>query len=499
MNVPEPIPFVTEGPQPLIREIPAGQPYPIEALGPLRAAVKAVQGMTQAPMAIPAASALATASLAIQGFADVETLGGPRPTSLYCLTVAKSGERKSSCDAPFMTALRSHEKEMAAERSVEFQNFQTQHAVWKAENQSILRTTKGKKKLSKIEMAADLDALGPEPEAPPSTDRTVTEPTYEGLTRLFFEGQPSLSIFSDEGGQFLGGHGMNSDNRQKTLAALNDLWGGNPIRRTRQGDSSFTLYGRRLAIHLMVQPAIAHEFMSDPLAVDTGFLPRFLVSEPSSTIGTRFHSKSQMDSSSIAAFGLRLGTILQTPMKMDEKTRELQPKTLRLSDEARALLIKFSDIIEAEQAKNESLSDITGTASKSAEQAARISGVLTMWSDLDATEVTAETMKDAINLAQFYLSEALRLADEAVITKDFKQAETLRKWLLETWKEPHILPNDIVQKAPIRALRNRQATTKAIATLVEAGWLLPMNKLIMVRGKHRKKAYQIIGALGHVV
>jgi hypothetical protein len=499
MNAPEPIPFVTEGPQPLIREIPAGQPYPIQALGPLRAAVEAVQGMTQAPMAIPAASALATASLAIQGFADVETLGGPRPTSLYCLTIAKSGERKSSCDAPFMTALRSHEKEMAAERSLKFQSFQNQHSVWKAESQSILRATKNKKKLSKIEMEADLNALGPEPEAPPSTDRTVTEPTYEGLTRLFFEGQPSLGIISDEGGQFLGGHGMNSDNRQKTVTALNDIWGGNPIRRTRQGDGSFTLYGRRLAIHLMVQPAIAHEFMSDPLAVDTGFLPRFLVSEPSSTIGTRFHSKSRIDSFPVVAFGVRLGTILQTPMKMDENTRELQPKTLRLSDEARALLIKFSDIIEAEQAKNGSLSDITGTASKSAEQAARISGVLTLWSDIDATEVTAVTMKDSITLAQFYLSEASGLADEAVIAKDFKQAEILRKWLLDTWKEPHILPNDIVQKAPIRALRNRQATNKAIATLVEAGWLLKMDNPIMVRGKQRKEAYQIVGASGHVV
>ena len=499
MNAPEPIPFLNEGPQPLIREIPAGQPYPIEALGPLRAAVEAVQGMTQAPMAIPAASALATASLAIQGFAEVETLGGPRPTSLYCLTIAKSGERKSSCDAPFMTALRNYEKEMAAERSVEFQSHQNKHALWKAEKESILRKGKSTQDKSSIGAAVNLDALGPEPNAPPSTDRTVTEPTYEGLTRLFYEGQPSLGIFSDEGGQFLGGHGMNSDNRQKTLAALNDLWGGNPISRTRQGDGSFTLYGRRLAIHLMVQPAIAHEFMSDPLAVDTGFLPRFLVSEPSSTIGTRFHSKSQMDSSSIAAFGLRLGTILQTPMKMDEKTRELQPKTLRLSDEARALLIKFSDIIEAEQAKNGSLSDITGTASKSAEQAARISGVLTLWSDLDATAVMAETMKDSITLAQFYLSEASRLADEALIAKDFKQAEILRKWLLDTWKEPHILPNDIVQKAPIRALRNRRTTNKAIATLVEAGWLLQMDNSIMVRGKQRKEAYQIIGASGHVV
>ena len=170
----------------------------------------------------------------------------------------------------------------------------------------------------------------------------------------------------------------------------------------------------------MVQPAIAHEFMSDPLAVDTGFLPRFLVSEPSSTIGTRFYSKAELMIFQLQRLGCVLGTILQTPMKMDEKTRELQPKTLRLSDEARALLIQFSDNIEAEQVKNGSLSDITGTASKCAEQAARISGVLTLWSDLDATEVTAETMKDAITLAQFYLSEALRLADEAVITKRFQ-------------------------------------------------------------------------------
>ena len=135
MNTPKPIPFINEGPQPLIREIPAGLPYPVEALGPLRAAVEAVQGMTQAPVAIPAASALATASLAVQGFADVETIGGSRPTSLYFLTIAKSGERKSSCDAPFMPALRTHEKEMAAERSLQFQSFQTHHAVWKAEKE----------------------------------------------------------------------------------------------------------------------------------------------------------------------------------------------------------------------------------------------------------------------------------------------------------------------------------------------------------------------------
>ena len=105
--------FKPEGPQPLLRELPPSQPFPEETLGPLLPAVRAVQSSTQAPLAIPAASALALASLAVQGFADVETLGGRRPTSLYMLTIARTGERKSSCDAPLIAGLRQHEKEQA--------------------------------------------------------------------------------------------------------------------------------------------------------------------------------------------------------------------------------------------------------------------------------------------------------------------------------------------------------------------------------------------------
>ena len=55
----------------LFGPIPAGAAYPVAALRPLRPAVEAVeaveavQGMTQAPVSLPAASALAVASLAV--------------------------------------------------------------------------------------------------------------------------------------------------------------------------------------------------------------------------------------------------------------------------------------------------------------------------------------------------------------------------------------------------------------------------------------------------
>jgi len=107
------VPFTGEGPQPLLRTIPPGAAYPVDALGPLAEAVLAVQGATLAPVAISAQSALAVASLAVQGFADVETLGGHAPPSLYALTIAQSGERKSTCDAMLMAALRAFEREPA--------------------------------------------------------------------------------------------------------------------------------------------------------------------------------------------------------------------------------------------------------------------------------------------------------------------------------------------------------------------------------------------------
>lgn len=491
------IPYAPEGPQPLLREIKAGAPYPLAALGPLQAAVEAVQGMTLAPAAIPAQSALAAASLAVQGFADVETLGGVRPLSLYCLTVARSGERKSCCYDPFLAALRDHEKEEAHAQRDEMESWQNAHALWKGDRDRILADAKKPDK--RTAARADLEALGKEPTPPPSPDRTVNEPTYEGLTREFAEGHPSLGIFSDEAGQFLGGHAMNSENKQKTLAALNDLWQGNPIRRTRQGEGSFTLYGRRLAAHLMVQPGVARAFMSDPMAADTGFLPRFLLCEPASTIGLRLHANARRNDDALATFSDRMRAILESPLTIEPDTRALEPRHLSLAPEARALLIRFADAIEVQQAPGGDLESVTGTASKAAEQAARIAGVLTLWRDLTAPAVTARDMADAITLAQYYLAEAVRLADASTVSAEIDRAEALRKWLLEGWAEREVLVRDVLRLAPIRALRESPKARASLTILERHGWLVPLDPGTVVRGAARKEAWRIVRGAGDVV
>ena len=86
-------------PVPLVRQVPPAEPYPIDALSPIIGpAARALMEHVQVPDALAAHAVLGFAALAAQAHANVQTLGGPRPISLYMLTVAESGERKTAAD-----------------------------------------------------------------------------------------------------------------------------------------------------------------------------------------------------------------------------------------------------------------------------------------------------------------------------------------------------------------------------------------------------------------
>lgn len=144
--------------------------------------------------------------------------------------------------------------------------------------------------------------------------------------------------------------------------------------------------------------------------------------------------------------------------------------------------------MEAEQGVGRSLRRVTGSASKIAEQAARIAAVLTLWRDLHAPYVTVETMGDGIILAQFYLSEALRLSDAATISAEIERAETLRSWLMESFPYREITVRDVVQLGP-NSLREAPKARAAIALLAAHNWLTPLEKGTVIRGAARKEAW----------
>ena len=496
-------------PEPVVAEAPEARPFPMEALGPLKDVAELVARRTQAPEAIAGASALAVAALAVQGHADVRTMGGgTAPCSLFLLTIAQSGERKSTVDKLLSAPLAEHEREQAKEYGKAMQG----HIV--AERAHKQKMHGAEALIRKGEAGAEaLEAVGPAPLPPLLPERTVSEPTFEGMTKLFAEGNPSLGLLSDEGGQFLGGFAMNSENKQKTLTAFSKLWDGDAIKRTRAGDGTTTLFGRRMSLHLMIQPIVAEGLLSDPLAIQQGFLPRCLVCQPPSNIGSRWvdidgtaEEMSDADATTFLRYRVRLLDILRAKMpSADERGQELEPRTLELSPAARRALGEFAVKVEMAQAPGGALAGITGAASKAAEQACRIAGVLTMLANLDAREIPLDMMERGISLAGYYLTEALRLTNGAVISKEMREVEELRKWLLERWPaiaankgvDPeYILPSDVARAGPA-PVRQPGRAKEALLELARLGWLVKLPPGTVVNGRVPRLAFRTVQPADH--
>ena len=91
---------------------------------------------------------------------------------------------------------------------IEHPKFQIAKEAWEA------------KKKEWIKSPSSNSTVSEQPPSPPLRPLVlVEEPTYEGIVKYYSaDGQPSIGLFSDEGGRFFGGHAMNRDNRLKTLA-----------------------------------------------------------------------------------------------------------------------------------------------------------------------------------------------------------------------------------------------------------------------------------------
>ena len=235
MNASDPLP---EGPRPLMRELPSADPFPVEALGPVLApAARAIHDRVQASMALCGQSVLAAATLVVQAHADVELpIGSKRakPLSSYFVTIAETGERKTEADYHALWAIRKYEKNLRDKydaKRLEYENDKEAYEIAR-------RGAKEKAKGNRLAAKAELDKVGAAPIPPLAPMLTSTEPTFEGLTKQFHNHHPSLGIFASEGGQFIGGHAMNEENKLRTASGLSELWDAGEARRVRAGDGA---------------------------------------------------------------------------------------------------------------------------------------------------------------------------------------------------------------------------------------------------------------------
>ena len=189
-------------PEPLSEPLEAA-PYPDDALPEiLRDAVRQAQTFVQAPMALVACSALSTLSVAVQGLVNVRRdhhLVGP--VSLYLLALADSGERKTTCDAIFGTALRRWESYRRQALSTEIKKSEAAIAAYEAKKSGILDAIKLKRRREKgtTSEEASLETLIREAPAQVPVPRLLyADATPEALAHALATGWPSAGVLSAE-------------------------------------------------------------------------------------------------------------------------------------------------------------------------------------------------------------------------------------------------------------------------------------------------------------
>jgi putative DNA primase/helicase len=449
------------------------EPYPLDMLpASIRAAVEEVASFVKAPAPMIASSALAALSLAIQANVDVERatkLHGP--VGLYLLTIADSGERKSTCDGFFTKAIRDYEEAQLEAAKPALKDCQAKIEAWEAKRagvkEKIRNLAKSNKPTTDME-AALLNLEYEKPEQLRVPRLLYSDATPEALTYGLANKWPSGGVVSAEAGIVFGSHGMGKDSVMRNLATLNQLWDGTSLTIDRRSTESYTVRGARLTVALQVQEPTLREFFSKngALARGTGFLARFLVAWPESTQGMRPFTEAPENWPHLDEFNRRIASILNQPAEIDDEGA-LTPIMLPLSSEAKKSWREYHDDIESELVSDGEFYSVRDVASKSADNAARLAALFQVF-EHGVGAIRLDCFESASFITAWHLNEARRFYGELALPEVLLDAAKLDGWLINkcACEQVDIISQRVAQRlGPIRDKKKLMAALQELEAL----------------------------------
>jgi putative DNA primase/helicase len=453
----------------------APEPFPTGALPVgIRSAVEEVRGYTQAPVALALGSALAVLSLAVQAHVDVQRSSHLQgPVSLYLLSIADSGERKSTCDRFFAAPVREYETRQSEVARTAQADYGARMCAWEAQKsglgERIRQETKDNKCVDDLKEA--LQVLERDRPRPPLVPHLVyQDATPEALSNSLANDWPSGGILSPEGGLVLGSASMSRESIMRMLSQLNTYWDGDPISIRRRTKESCTVHDVRLTIGFQIQEATLRSFFAQAkgLARGTGFLARFLVAWPESTQGQRFYEEPPSSWPHLAVFQKRITEILERPVPMDD-SGHLTPKMLALTPEAKDRWIDFHNGVERRIAKGGELYEVRDIASKAADNAARLAALFHVFEHDTTGDIGEDAMRSACAVVEWYLSEAVRFLSEVDVPDEMRDFVMLDEWLIARCRKDgvsEVAKTDISKYGP-RRLRKKALLDAALKELAD--------------------------------
>ncbi len=433
----EPWPDVNAATEPPIQSLPSM----------LRDAVLAISATVQCSEGLAFASVLAGCASAASGAFDVrfEYPGHSLkwPCNELFLTLALSGERKSSASKFIDEPLQEYESELFESMRCQIAQARADAGSWQEKRTGILQAIRQAAKKSDDEgMRIAKSALHEHEQRQPDEPLVPrlligSDFTKEKLLHEMAK-WPVATGNSAEAGGVLGGFSMGADQRRGTITTLCSLFDGQNPGQRRVGDGMSVPSGDAfLTLSLAMQPIAWQDTKKQHgnLITQIGLGPRLLLSEPPSGIGScRYAEPPQWAHAAIKMYQDAMKGTLRCsalPTRDQEGGAQLKLRTLALDADASRQVFEFMLQTESRMAREGDLTELTGHGRRATEHVCRLAaGMTAVCSQGRAQSVSIEYTEAAIKIVNYYLAEAIRLTS-ACATPAMQDARRLESWLVE--------------------------------------------------------------------
>lgn len=439
----------------------------------LRNMIDGVAEETQTAPDIAAAFGLGALSTAAGGKAIIRVRGGwHEPLNLFLACVAPPATRKSAVFRAMTAPLYAAEEALvtagrAKTRQAELLRLQLEEADKQARTRAV--RTGSASDLAEAESTALALA---EITVPHEVQLIAKNVTPEECSTILSEQDGRLAILSAEGDIFDIICGRYS-NGVPTLTPFLEAHAGDVLKVNRRSRAEY-VKSPALTIAVCIQPAVLTVIAEKPRLRGQGLLARFLYALPPDTVGYRKSAPDLVPDDVRETYTDTLQGIVLSLAEWD------QPQVLSLSPAADQLVTAFQDEIEPKlRAGIGELDSLRDWAGKLVGACVRIAGLLHLATHADdgfRKPVTEDIMRDAIEIARYYIAHAAACFGVMVEGPHTQLARDALNWIT---KNDKVAQNRTFSQRDLhRRLQSKAkdaATVSAVLSLLDThGYIRPL-------------------------
>lgn len=456
-------------------------PFPSGSFPPvMEKIIETLHEETQIPKELIGNVVLAAASLACQSLINIESpyTKMPEQCCLYLMTIAESGEGKTTINKQIMKPFYDLSLEMMKKYEEKITQYKRDSDIWKTKKQGLnanLRQAIRKGYSGEMEEEAIKKLELSKPKKPSRPNFIYEDATPKSLMEGLSE-QPEACIISDEAITFFKGLLKNNP------GLLNKSWDGESYDLVRAHGEKYTAKPC-LTISLMSQPGIFTDYISkhSSTARESGFLSRFLFSWVKSSIGERNGELNNNHwEDNLKLFHERIKELL-SEVELHIENDDVKKKMFTLTDDAISAWKENCIEIENKIKPGNEWEHIRDLGAKSGANTLRIAAILQYFHSSEPGRIEKRIIEFSCNITNWYMMQASNIFYPFSERYQFDiDVRELYLWIKNRFKKNNwcaFPKNEIEQYGPNR-LRRLDKLKPVLEQLISQGLIYVIQTII---------------------